>query len=131
MGGNERMDLIENIEKRHYWITYKGKDIQYNDYSGLVGEQFPALIAAMTERTLNEGKVGNLVLIDFRDSYVNKDAVKAFGEAGKKVNDITIKTALVGISGVKKVLLNFINKVTSLEAKAFNTIEEAKEYLIS
>lgn len=125
------MDLIEDIEKRHYWITYKGKNIQINDYSDLVGEQFPPLVEAMTEKTLKEGRIGNLVIIDLRGSFVNKEAVTAFGEAGKKVNDITLKTAVLGVTGIKKILLNFVNKISSLGAKAFNTEEEAKEYLIS
>ena len=40
------------------------------------------------------------------------------------------KTAVLGITGVEKILLNVVNKLTQVNAKAFSNIESAKDYLI-
>ncbi len=56
--------------------------------------------------------------------------MKAFTEAGKVTEELFSKTAVLGITGVKKILLNVVNKLTSVNAKPFTDIESAKDYLI-
>lgn len=45
-------------------------------------------------------------------------------------DEIFLKTAVLGITGVKKILLNVVNKLTNVNAKPFSNIEDAKDYLI-
>ncbi|MFW9877795.1 MAG: hypothetical protein ACFFG0_32335 [Candidatus Thorarchaeota archaeon] len=40
------------------------------------------------------------------------------------------KPAVLGLTGVKKIFLNIVNKFTRLNAKMCSTMQEAKEWLI-
>ena len=122
--------MDEIIEKRAKWIDYKGKEILLNDYTNLQGD-YVEIIEALTSYILNSGKKEILLLIDLNDSYTNKVVVNGFTEAGKRVRPVVIRTAVLGITGIKKVLLNAVNKLSSIDANPFSTEEDAKEWLIS
>jgi len=123
--------LMSKAESRMKWITYKGKDILYEDYTNLTGEQIAELVPVITKITNDKDYKDILLLLDFTNSFANKEAVNAFGESGKDSKDRLKKTAVLGITGVKKVLLNFVNKVSKVDANPFKSEEEAKDWLIS
>ena len=123
--------ILEEAKKRQSWITHKGKKILYDDYRNLQADEFPAMINAVLSLTLNSAEKGYLSLVDVRDSYANKETVDAFNNAGKAVKDIVHKTAVLGITGVKKILLHVVNKLSNVGARPFDTMEEAKEWLVS
>ena len=77
------------------------------------------------------GKKDILLLLDLQGSYANKEILNEFITAGKLSNPHVKKTAVLGITGVKKVLLNVVNKFTDVGAKSFNSDEEAKDWLVS
>ena len=122
--------ILEEARKWKSWITYKGKEILYDDYRNLSGEKFSALVDVQVSLTLESGKKNILSLVDVRNSYAIKETVDVFNNAGKVTKGIAIKTAVLGITGVKKIFLNVINKITNIGAKPFNTIEEAKDWLV-
>ncbi len=128
------MQKIEDYEfeakTRMKWIIYKGKEILIDDYSNLSPEHFAPLVKNIVELTLKSGKKNILLIVDVTNSYTNKDAVNAFVEAGKVSRPLLQKTAVVGIIGLKKILLNFINKLSGVSTKTVSTIEEAKEWLV-
>lgn len=119
------------IEERVKWINYKEKEILYNDYTNLQGDEFVETIIPITDYIMNLGKKEILLLIDVNNSYTNKAVVNAFTEAGKRVRPVVSKTAVLGITGVKKVLLNVVNKLSSIDANPFSTEEDAKNWLAS
>ncbi|MFX1376947.1 MAG: hypothetical protein ACFFA0_14170 [Promethearchaeota archaeon] len=129
------MYKIENYDAeakaRMKWITYKRHEILLDDYSNIMPEQFAPLIERILNLTIQSGKKDILLIVDVTGSYANKEAVNAFNEAGKKSKSLIKKTAVVGITGLKKILLNVVNKFTGLNAKPVPSIEEAKEWLIN
>ena len=118
------------IEERIKWINYKGKEILLDDYTNLQGD-YVEIIEALTNHLINSGKKEILLLIDLNNSYTNKAVVNAFTEAGKRVRPVVKRTAVLGITGVKKVLLNVVNKLSSIDANPFSTEEDAKDWLVS
>ena len=124
-------EILSEAESRMKWLTHKGKDILYEDYTNLTGEQIARLVPAITKITEEKDYKDILLLLDFTNSFANKEATNAFGESGKVSKDRLKKTAVLGITGVKKVLLNFVNRVAKVDAKPFSSEEEAKEWLIS
>ncbi|MFX1276983.1 MAG: hypothetical protein ACFFBP_14500 [Promethearchaeota archaeon] len=123
-------DILEEAKKRQSWITYKGKEILYDDYRNLQGSKFPALVNAILKLTMESGKTEILGLVDVRGSYAIKETVDAFSNAGKVAGPISKKTAVLGITGVKKIFLNVVNKFSKIGAKPFDSIEDAKEWLV-
>ena len=118
------------VEKRAKWIDYNGKEILLNDYTNLQGD-YVEIIETLTNYIMKSGKQEILLLIDLNDSYVNKAVVNGFTEAGKRVRPVVKRTAVLGITGVKKVLLNVVNKLSSIDANPFSTEDGAKEWLVS
>ena len=128
------MQKIEDFEaeakRRMIWTTHQGKEILIDNYSNLYPEQFAPLINHITNLTFESGKKDILLIVDVSNSYANKEAVSAFNESGKKSKALLRKTAVVGITGVKKILLNVVNTFTGLGVKPVSSIEEAKKWLV-
>jgi len=124
-------DLINEVKPRLKWITYKEIEILIQDYTGLEGDDIARIMPAMTDQILKSDKKDILNIVDIRDSFGNKAAVNAFIKYSKIIKHLLKKTAALGVTGVKKVLLNSINMVSSVGARAFKSDEEAKEWLIS
>ncbi len=122
--------LLDEIKGRQKWITYKEKEILYEDYTNPNGEEIAIRVPIFSHLEFQLGKKDMLLIVDLSNSYANKAAVKAFTEAGKLTDHLFTKTAVLGITGVKKVLLNVVNKLTNVDARAFSNIESAKMYLI-
>jgi hypothetical protein len=129
------MQKIEDFEVeakvRMKWLNYKGKEILVDDYTNLYPEQFAPIVKIIANLTLESGKKDILCIVDESNSYANKDAVNAFVEAGKISKNLLTKTAVVGITGVKKIFLNIVNKISGVNAKTFATLDEAKEWLVN
>ena len=72
----------------------------------------------------------NLVLTDLTGCYVNDAFVSLSKEQGKISMPFCEKSAILGISGIKKVLLNAVNAVTAKPRVPFDTLDEAKDWLV-
>jgi len=114
-------------------IEFKGKKILYVDYRGAVNED--DMLANLKkeieiERTLKEK---TLLLSNFQDTYVSPNYMNEVNKTGKEIRTkIISKTALVGIQGVKSILLrSYITFTGQKDMKTFDTEELAKEWLIS
>jgi hypothetical protein len=120
--------------ERIKFMAYKGHKILVIDHSGLDENEIIENIKKGSRFLMDYKSAENQILLitDFRNTYgTNKvmDALKTpeAMEGMKKVK----KTAVIGITGVKKILLNAYNRFTSKNVYAFNTMEEAQEYLVS
>ena len=75
----------------------------------------------------SQGKVR--FLDDFEGAFGSRDYMAKAKEYGEFIEGHTDKSAIIGIHGVKKVLLKAYNVVTNSKIKPFDTEEEALEYL--
>jgi hypothetical protein len=114
------------------WIDHKGKKILLIDYHGAKDTEEMISVAKQgieIERTLTE-KI--LTLADYTDSCVSQeymDFMKQYTDFFEKIN---LKSALTGVTGVRKILAkSFLLFTRSKILKVFDTIEEAKDWLVS
>jgi hypothetical protein len=116
------------------FINHKGKEIYYIDYSNLkLEEEFLAAIKstnAFREKVKASGKKDLLMLVNVTNSYVYGQAFAEIKRSGKLTQSITKRTAVVGITGAKKTFLDIVNVFTSLNVKSFESINEAKDWLV-
>ena len=110
-------------------ITHKGKEILYVNYSGMGKEEVLQTMDDATEFALEQNRP-MLRLSNMTDVYAVTEIVDKAKQCGKKTKHLTIKRAAVGITGAKKVLINAFNRFTGNNAKAFDTVEDAKEWLV-
>jgi hypothetical protein len=111
------------------WIDYKGKRILFSDYQGLDNEEMIAQFKYETSIILKEKEV--LYLGDFHNSTISPDFMKMLNETGKQTQSIIKKSAVVGITGLKSILMNSFNMISGVKAKSFDEITKAKEYLVN
>jgi len=114
------------------WIEYKGKKIIYGDYRKLRGKELIAAVDA--EAKLVQAAPGKvLILDDFTGSVVNSEFMEYAKKVGKELIEAkTEKCAVLGIEGVKNVLLKAYNWFTGAtkHQRVFDSEHEAKEWLV-
>jgi hypothetical protein len=113
----------------HSIITYKGKEISYLDYRGMKLEDILKTIEETTKISLQENK-RRLQLSNLTGVYAVPEFMDKVKEAGKKTKHLTIKSAVVGVTGAKKLLLGAYNAFTGANLKTFDDEESAKEWLV-
>jgi len=113
----------------HSIITYKGKEISYFDYRGLKIEEILKTIDEAMIKALHENKA-RPQLSNLTGVYAVPEFMGKVKEAGKKTKHLTTKSAVVGITGAKKLLLNTYIAFTGANMKAFDDEEMAKEWLV-
>jgi hypothetical protein len=116
------------------FIEYKGREIYFVDYSYIKStEEFVKVIKgtnAFREKVKAEGKRNILMLVDVTGSYVYGEALEALKMSGRLTKELTKKEAIIGISGAKKILLRITQLFTGMQLRPFDTLVEAKEWLI-
>jgi hypothetical protein len=113
----------------HSILTYKGKEISYFDYRGMNMEEIIRTIEEASAKALQENK-HRLQLSNLTGVFAVPEFMSSVKEAGKKTKHLTTKSAVVGITGAKKLLLNIYNAFTGVDMKAFDDEESAKEWLV-
>ncbi len=117
---------------RSKWIEYKGKRIFYQDFSRhffnyqAVKEELVEVQAIVIEEARNS----LLVLADFTDTAIAGDLMPALNASSTLTKDHIYKTAIIGVTGIKKRLADMLSKLTGQPLKYFETELEAKEWLI-
>jgi len=70
------------------------------------------------------------VLVDIRGAMMNTEAVQALKDSTKRDSAIVEKTAIVGVTGFKRVIADAIAKFSGTQTKYFATKDEALEWLV-
>ena len=110
-------------------IKFKGQEILYVDYTNMKKEEVLKTMDEATDYALKENRP-LLRLSNMTGVYAVKEVLEKAQESGKRTDHLTIKRAAVGITGAKKVLLNAYNRVTGKKAMIFDSLDEAKTWLI-
>lgn len=114
------------------WIEYKGKSIFYQDYSNLFFndksvieelEQVQTVVLSQPENSL-------LVLSDFSNTEVTMNLMPILNESSSKTKNHVRKTAVLGVTGIKRTLGDLLTRITGQSLMYFNDETEAKEWLV-
>jgi chemotaxis signal transduction protein len=130
----EREQEIKNKEKtsRIRWTEHKEKLILYIDYSNLLNtDETIKTILEVNDFIKKLGKYELQMLVDVRNSNVNeKIVVDALKNNALTVKPYVKKAAVVGVTTIQEVILTVVNMFSSLGLKPFETIDDAKDWLI-
>jgi hypothetical protein len=116
---------------RSNWIEYKGKRIFYQDFSqnfynsAAVKEELVEVQKIVISQPLNSVRV----LSDFRDTNVGSDLLSTMNTASAATKAHVSKTAVLGVSGMKRKLADLLTALTGQPLKYFDDIEAAKNWL--
>jgi hypothetical protein len=72
-----------------------------------------------------------LVLADFTDTTIAGDLMPALNKSSQITKDHVHKTAVIGVTGIKRRMGDMLSKLTGQQLKYFNDAEEAKDWLVA
>ena len=114
------------------WLEHKGKRIFYCDWSDF-GYDVSALEAEVDEcnrLTLAQPRNSMLSIVDVRGTVASKEAMQVFKSSSAKSKPFVRKSAVIGITGYKKVLLEAVSAFSGQSFGIFNDLEEAKDWVV-
>ncbi|MCV9385064.1 hypothetical protein [Reichenbachiella ulvae] len=111
-------------------IRHQGKEILIVDYTDMSKEDILKTMEEATAYALDLNRP-LLRLSNMTGVFAVKEVLEKAKESGKVTSHLTIKRAAVGITGAKKVLFNAYNRFTGNHSRAFDSVEEAKDWLVS
>jgi hypothetical protein len=116
---------------RSQWIEYNGKKIFYQDFSKLFfnSTAVKAELEEVQKIVKAEPKDSVLVLTDMRDTNVGSDLLPAMNAASTATKDYVHKTAVLGVTGVKRKLADLLTSLTGQPLKYFDDMDAAKRWL--
>ena len=122
----------KEITSRIRWIEHKEKPILYIDYSHFLDtDETIKAILEVNDFIKKLGEYELLMLVDVRNSYANeKIIVKALKNNALIVKPYVKKVAVVGVTTTQEVILTVVNMFSSLGIKPFDTVDDAKDWLI-
>ena len=117
---------------RSKWIEYKGEKIFYQDFSNLFfnSQAVKQELVEVQSIVIREPNDSVLVLSNFCDTQVSSDLMPILNAASKMTKDRVHKTAVLGVSGIKRALGDMLSRLTGQLLMYFDTEEEAKEWLV-
>lgn len=117
---------------RSVWQEYKGKKIFYQNFSGLFYNSAAVKdeLAEVQEIVIQQPMDSVLVLTDLRDTQIGGDVLSAMNAASTRTKDHVRKTAVLGVTGVKRTLGDMLSRLTGQPLMYFNNEIDAKEWLV-
>ncbi len=112
------------------WIQHKGKKVLYVNYS--VCKDKEEMIALLNEMAdVFKKSSGNLLTVDdFTGAYGTKEFMARAKELGPIFSSKRKKGAILGITGVKKVLLEAYNMFAKDKMVPFDSKEKAFDFVV-
>ena len=115
------------------WITHKGERIFLADLSGL-GRRPDAFREELTEAetvACQQPEGSLLVLTDVRDTVLSSEVMDFAKESSARTKKYIRKEAIIGVAGIRQVLLAAVSRFSGRQFAAFDDIEAAKDWLVS
>jgi hypothetical protein len=113
-------------------ISYKGKNIVFNDYSHLKTKEDVEKVINQAAEIIQVQKANTVLsLINFEGTHFNKPIIKAFSKAAQENKPYIKASAIYGVSGLGRIVIDGVIKLTGRKLPTFSTEEEAKNYLVS
>ena len=114
------------------WMDYKGKKILYVDHRGSKSQDELLQTLELQEKYCRESPDKLLILYDYRDVYVDPKFMERAKKLGKEVlNAKTERSAILGVTGIRKILLDADIKFSGDNVVIFDSEPKAKEYLVN
>lgn len=113
------------------WIRYEGQEILFNNRSNLRNEELIANIDQAVSLIKKSGKQNILYLIDNTNTIISPEIKDYIKKAGAELKPYLKKTAVIGPNAAQKILLNILSKLTGLNIKVLDSLDEGKAWLVS
>jgi hypothetical protein len=114
---------------KSHWMTHNGKKVFYADYSNLNSEELKAETASVEPVLCSLPKNSAVVLADVRGTYGTPDTMNILKGITAKTKLHVRKRAVIGVTGVQKILLRALNQFSGQETVSFESVDKALDWL--
>jgi hypothetical protein len=114
------------------WMVWKGTRFLYQDFTNFERDLagLRQEVDGADEMILREPKGTVLAIADLSGTVTSTQVVDLFKESATRTNGWVGKQAVVGITGVQKVLAQIVSRFSKQPLHLFSTVDEAKEWLV-
>jgi hypothetical protein len=114
------------------WIMHQGKRIMVADYTSFAID-LPALqaeINAVDDLICQEPDDSVLLVVDVNQTTATVEVVEIFKQSSARTTRHLKKVAVVGVSGLRRMLLDVVSRFSGQEMTVFDNLEAAKNWLV-
>ena len=118
-------------QARVRFIEWKDRQICYHDFSNILKVE-KAMAAIAESRALVRAQPLNsvLTLTNSEGSRFNREIVEALKELTKGNKPYVRAGAIIGLTGIQRVVYVAVTQFTGRRLQTFSSAEEAKDYLV-
>jgi len=116
---------------RSKWIEHNGKKIFFQDFSNLSydTEAVKQELTQVQAEVVSHPKDSLLILSDFRETELTTELMPILNASSAMTKDHVHKTAVLGVTGVKRTLADLLTRLTGQPLKYFDDEKVAKDWL--
>jgi hypothetical protein len=113
------------------WMIHRGRRFIYCNFKdfGLDVGALQKEVEAVDEQMCREPEKSVLALADLRGTVTSRKVVDIFKESATRTNRHVLKQAVVGVTGIRKILAQAVAHFSGQALVLFDTVEEAKDWL--
>jgi hypothetical protein len=114
------------------WITHQNKPIFFADYSDFSGryDQLKTEIDGVTALITSQPKNSVCLLVDVNGTPGTPENVELLKNSAAACRPHVPKTGVVGVTGYRRMIMRTISRLSGMPLMAFDTLEEAKDWLV-
>lgn len=113
-------------------FKFKGSDIVFTDYSGLINADEIIAVINEAQSFIEKNQMKDvLYLINIEKSSGSVPVINRYKDFAKIIKPLIKKDAVIGASGLHKILISGIKSFSGISMELFNSKEEACNYLVS
>lgn len=115
---------------RTRWVEHKGVRILFYDFSGLEDtDEGLRVIAASKGRAHEQAPHSVRTLVDVKGSRFDARITRALQDLARENKPYVLASAVVGVTGLQRVILAAVSRVTRRKFATFDAIDAAKDWL--
>jgi hypothetical protein len=123
--------FLKRCARKSVWKIYKGKKIFRGRYDHLTLEEIRAEVSAV-EKEMTQQPLGSvLLLIDTAGTDASPEALRLFKNVALHSEKHVHKSAILGVTGVRRMILEIIRRFSGMDLAPFSDEEQAKDWLVS
>ena len=111
---------------KSYWETYKGKQIFFAHYDHLSLAEYRAEVQAVEEEMMKQPPKSVLLLMDTAGIILSPEALNLAKNTALRCNPYLRKSAILGMGGARKTLLDIVSRFSGVNVAGFDTLEQAR-----
>ncbi len=112
------------------FVKHNGKDILVVDISGIREvEESIAILQSATRLVKTQASGSLLMLTNVSGTHYDRTGADAIKTYSRENTPFVKASAVVGVSGIKRLVLNTIVKITGRKIMPFDDVEAAKNWL--